>query len=175
MLRRRIQEVYHQHVALLQCASLDEWEKAAFLAVLDGNADEAAFRNSLLTLTRILHRAHGERVVVLIDEYDAPIHAGWAYGYYREIVDFFRTFFESGLKDNPHLYQSVLTGILRVAKESIFSGLNNAQVPRGELNLAFRGDGQGGAEDGEERLGELGGCTLPRSAGLGSPPPDVVR
>jgi Predicted AAA-ATPase/PD-(D/E)XK nuclease superfamily len=139
-IRLMIRDLFHQHVALLERGSLDAWERADFLAVLDGHADEATYRRSLLTLTSVLHRAHGERVVVLIDEYDAPIHAGWAYGYYGEMVDFFRTFFEAGLKDNPHLHQGVLTGILRVAKESIFSGLNNLGVYtllQEELNTCF--------------------------------------
>ncbi len=127
-IRQMIQEVYHQHVALLDHPELDDWERKRFRAVLDGDADESAYRRAILDLTAVLHHVHGERVVVLIDEYDAPIHAGWAYGYYREIVDFFRTFFEAGLKDNPHLHKGVLTGILRVAKESIFSGLNNLAV-----------------------------------------------
>jgi len=127
-LRLMIRDLYHERVALLERGMLDEWEKADFLAVLDGSASEAVYRRSLLCLTGILHRVHGERVVVLIDEYDAPIHAGWAHGYYHEVADFFRGFFEAGLKDNPHLHKGVLTGILRVAKESIFSGLNNLAV-----------------------------------------------
>ncbi len=68
------------------------------------------------------------KVVMLIDEYDAPIHAGYVSGYKREILDFFRAFFIEGLKGNPHLFKGVLTGILRVARESIFSGLNNLRV-----------------------------------------------
>jgi Predicted AAA-ATPase len=139
-IRLMIRELYHQHAALLERGSLDEWERAELLAVLNGSADEAVYRRSLLNLTAILHRAHGERVVVLIDEYDAPIHAGWAHGYYGDIVDFFRGFFEAGLKDNPHLHQGVLTGILRIAKESIFSGLNNLAVYtllEEELNTCF--------------------------------------
>lgn len=127
-LRLVIRDLYHERVALLERGVLDEWEKADFLAVLEGSASEAVYRRSLLCLTSILHRVHGERVVVLVDEYDAPIHAGWAHGYYREVADFFRGFFEAGLKDNPHLHKGVLTGILRVAKESIFSGLNNLAV-----------------------------------------------
>jgi hypothetical protein len=67
-------------------------------------------------------------VVILVDEYDTPIHSGYAHGYYEQVVDFFRVFLSGGLKDNPNLYKGVLTGILRVAKESIFSGLNNLDV-----------------------------------------------
>ena len=67
-------------------------------------------------------------MVILIDEYDSPIHAGFSAGYYDSIVGFFRNFLSGGLKDNPHLWKGVLTGILRIAKESIFSGLNNLSV-----------------------------------------------
>lgn len=126
-IKLRLRDLYEEHWASLE-GTLSEWDRADFRAVLDGTADEALYRASLFNLTKYLHRAHGERVVVLIDEYDAPIHAGFANGYYREIVDFFRGFFEAGLKDNPHLHKGVLTGILRVAKESIFSGLNNLAV-----------------------------------------------
>jgi Predicted AAA-ATPase len=94
-LRLMIRDLYHVRVALLERGMLDEWEKADFLAVLDGSASEAVYRRSLLCLTGILYRVHGERAVVLIDEYDAPIHAGWAHGYYHEVADFFRGFFEA--------------------------------------------------------------------------------
>src|SRR5271166_4317505 len=103
-IRRVIQEMFHEHRALLGHPGLDEWDRNRLRAVLDGTADEAGFRNALLDLCAFLHRVHGERVVVLVDEYDAPIHAGFSSGYYREVVDFFRGFFEAGLKDNPHLH-----------------------------------------------------------------------
>jgi hypothetical protein len=77
-IRLVIRDLYHERVALLERGVLDEWERADFRAVLDGSASEAVYRRSLLCLTGILHRVHGERVIVLIDEYDAPIHAGWA-------------------------------------------------------------------------------------------------
>jgi len=71
---------------------------------------------------------HGERVIVLIDEYDAGILTAWERGYYDEAVDFFRALLSPGLKDNPFLFKGILTGILRVAQESMFSGLNNVIV-----------------------------------------------
>lgn len=82
----------------------------------------------LLDLCDALHTATGERVVLLIDEYDAPLLHAWTCGYYDEVASWFRAFLTAGLKDNPHLFRGVLTGILRVAKESMFSGLNNVQV-----------------------------------------------
>ena len=75
-----------------------------------------------------LHAATGQRLFLLIDEYDAPLHAAWQYGYWEEAVSFFRGFLSSGLKDNPHLQKGVLTGILKVSKEGIFSGLNHLQT-----------------------------------------------
>lgn len=96
--------------------------------MLAGTADFAGCANALLELSAYLQRAHGEKVVILIDEYDAPIHAGHAHGYASQILDFFRAFLSAGLKGNPHLFKAVLTGILRVAKESIFSGLDNLAV-----------------------------------------------
>ena len=91
-------------------------------------ADDAVMQGALLDMSTWLHRAYGQQAVILIDEYDTPIIAGWTGGYYDEVVGFFRSFFSAGLKDNPHLYRGVLTGILRVAKESLFSGLNNLSV-----------------------------------------------
>ena len=75
-----------------------------------------------------LHAATGQRLFLLIDEYDAPLHAAWQYGYWEEAVSFFRGFLSGGLKDNPHLQKGVLTGILKVSKEGIFSGLNHLQT-----------------------------------------------
>jgi len=85
-------------------------------------------QTALVALSEVLHEHHGERVFVLIDEYDAPIHAGDVHGYYDEVVSFFRNFLSGAFKDNEHLQGGILTGILRVAKESIFSGLNNLAV-----------------------------------------------
>ncbi|MBI4601931.1 MAG: AAA family ATPase [Planctomycetes bacterium] len=92
-------------------------------------AAPALLEEALYLLSDWLHKATGEKVFILIDEYDTPIHD--AFGdekQYEKVVAFFRNFFSAGLKDNPHLEKGVLTGILRVAKESMFSGLNNLQV-----------------------------------------------
>jgi hypothetical protein len=90
--------------------------------------DEPLYWTMLKDLSRHLASHHGERVFILIDEYDIPIQAAYANGYYDEAVSFFRNFLTEGLKDNPHLMRGVLTGVLRIAKESIFSGLNNVDV-----------------------------------------------
>ncbi|MCU0691620.1 MAG: AAA family ATPase, partial [Polyangiaceae bacterium] len=96
----------------------------------------AAYLDVLAHLSALLAAHHGERVIILIDEYDVPIQAAHSAGFFEEAVLFFRSFLSAGLKDNPHLSKAVLTGVLRVAKESIFSGLNNVTV-RSVLSTQF--------------------------------------
>ncbi|KYF56747.1 hypothetical protein BE08_04405 [Sorangium cellulosum] len=127
-LREKIVELYNQHRHVLDSGQLGEVEERRYRQVLDGTASEAVYGRALLDLSSHLHRLHGERVVMLIDEYDEPIHAGYLHGYAPRVLDFVRTFLTEGLKGNPHLHKAVLTGILRVARESIFSGLNNVVV-----------------------------------------------
>ena len=139
-IKQRIQDVYREHRWLLDTDRLDEWEVLDFRAILSGAADEALYGSSLLKLTGYLHQAHGEPVVVLIDEYDEPIHASYLHGYSSPIMDFFRAFLTDGLKGNPHLHRGVMTGILQVAQEGIFSGLNNLGVYtllQSEFNTCF--------------------------------------
>ncbi len=99
-----------------------------FAALNHPDADHSAIATALEVLSEWLHTATGERVIVLIDEYDAPLHAAWQHGYWDDALPFFRNFLSAGLKDNPHLRKAVLTGILKVAKEGIFSGLNHLQT-----------------------------------------------
>ncbi|MBI4603785.1 MAG: AAA family ATPase [Planctomycetes bacterium] len=98
-------------------------------AIISGNSPPVLIEQALILLSDWLHQATGEKAFILIDEYDTPIHD--VYGdpkRYEEVVGFFRNFLSAGLKDNPHLEKGLLTGILRVAKESMFSGLNNLRV-----------------------------------------------
>ena len=125
---KKIEVLFREHGHVLTSGQLSEEEGRDFQAVLDGSAGRALYERALLDLSRYLHRVHGERVVILIDEYDEPIHAGHVHGYGDAIIGFFRAFLTEGLKGNPHLFRAVLTGILRVARESIFSGLNNLAV-----------------------------------------------
>ncbi|WP_428263649.1 AAA family ATPase [Haliangium sp.] len=128
MLRKQIQVLFDQHRHLLDSPAISEREARDYRAVLDASAEDELFARALLELSAIMHRHYGEKVVILIDEYDGPIHAAYLNGYAQELLDFLRAFFTDGLKGNPHLYKAVLTGILRVARESIFSGLNNLTV-----------------------------------------------
>ncbi len=97
-------------------------------SLCDASATPVAVSESLRRLSEWLHRATGERVVILVDEYDTPIHAAYNDGYYDDAVLLFRNLFSGAFKDNAHLFRGVMTGILRIAKESIFSGLNNLEV-----------------------------------------------
>ena len=96
--------------------------------LLSGSGDITLYKESLRLLSEGLHAAWGAPPLILIDEYDTPIHAAWQHGYYDEMISFMRGLLSSGLKDNPHIFKGVITGILRVAKESIFSDLNNLDV-----------------------------------------------
>ena len=86
------------------------------------------WKNSLLMLTKYLYEYYGQKVIVLIDEYDHPIIDSYVKGYYDDAIDFFKSFYGTVLKDNNYLEMGIMTGILRVAKENIFSGLNNLEV-----------------------------------------------
>jgi len=108
--------------------SLSDLEIRQVQDIIAGTASQASYENSLMDLSRYLEQAYKEKVVILIDEYDAPIHAAFLNGYYNEVVSFMRGFFGASLKGNNSLNLGVMTGILRVAKESIFSGINHLEV-----------------------------------------------
>ena len=103
-------------------------EKKTYMDIINKVANNADYQDALKNLTEYLYRAYDKPVILLIDEYDVPIQSGWSYGYYDEVIDFMRGLLSGGLKDNSYLFKGVLTGIYRVAKESIFSGLNNLKV-----------------------------------------------
>jgi hypothetical protein len=137
--RRLIRDMYAEHKHGLE-GRLDEADRAEFDAIWLGTADDSLHRRALKNLTRYLHQVHGVRPIVLIDEYDAGIHASYTNGFYNEAIDFFGAFFLAGLKDNQHLERAVMTGILRVSRESIFSDLNSIGVYtllRKEFNTCF--------------------------------------
>ena len=103
-------------------------KKKKFDSILMEEANLANWKNSLADLSNYLYDFYGKKVIVLIDEYDQPIINSYIEGYYDETIDFFKSFYGSVLKDNDYLEMGVMTGILRVAKENIFSGLNNIKV-----------------------------------------------
>lgn len=103
-------------------------DKMFYEKIVGFNANRNDYETSLFMLSQMLHEHHGKAPVIIIDEYDTPIQQGYVKGYYDEVIGFMRNLFSGGLKDNKHLSFGFMTGILRVAKESIFSGLNNLTI-----------------------------------------------
>ena len=103
-------------------------EKRQFDKIWEMRDSKQSFKTSLLDLSNYLNKYYGEKVIILIDEYDAPIINAFDKGYYNEAVNFFQTFYSSALKTNNSLKYGILTGITRIIKEGIFSGLNNLYV-----------------------------------------------
>ncbi|HQS93352.1 MAG TPA: AAA family ATPase [Alphaproteobacteria bacterium] len=125
---RIVVRLYQNFSYLQESTSLSETQKLFYDCVLKGEASQVELEESLQILTEYLFLHHRQKPLVLIDEYDAPIHAGYLNGFYDKMIGFFRSFFSAGLKDNKHLYKAVLTGILRVSRESLFSGLNHLMI-----------------------------------------------
>ena len=117
-----------RHTELLTSDKLSDFEKKDFENLLSGDISTVDLANAFLNLSRMLHEHHGKAPVIIIDEYDTPIQQGHVKGYYDEVIGFMRNLFSGGLKDNKHLSFGFMTGILRVSKESIFSGLNNLTI-----------------------------------------------
>lgn len=123
-----IQEEFGRHSELKYSDKLEQYEKEYFNKVLEGKADEVDLSSSLKKLSKMLDTHYHKAPVIIIDEYDTPIQEGYSKEFYNEIVGFMRNFFSGAFKDNQHLSYGFLTGILRIAQESIFSGMNNLAV-----------------------------------------------
>ena len=117
-----------RHSELRDSDKCDAYDKKAFDSLIAGEVSEVELSNALLNLSQMLHKHHGIAPIIIIDEYDTPIQQGYSCGFYDQVILFMRNLFSGGLKDNKHLSYGFLTGILRVAKESIFSGLNNLKI-----------------------------------------------
>ena len=126
MIKNTISDLYDEFEFVKENLSARKKEK--YDSILFNRATEATWKVSLLDLTKYLYEYYGKKVVVLIDEYDQPIIDSYVKGYYQEAISFFKTFYGVVLKDNNYLEMGIMTGILRVAKENIFSGLNNLRV-----------------------------------------------
>ncbi|MBK9259911.1 MAG: AAA family ATPase [Polyangiaceae bacterium] len=126
--RTQIGALFVEHAYLLDDPKTDPITANTFRRFFDGTASRQDVESSLWILSRALFAHHRKHVVILVDEYDTPIQAGYTHGYFDEVVLLFRNLFSAALKDNVALFKGVLTGILRVSKENMFSGLNNIQV-----------------------------------------------
>ena len=123
-----IRNEIERHSELLNSDKISAYEKKYLTSMLNGEANENDVAFAFLNLSRMLHTHYGVAPIIIVDEYDTPIQQGHVRGYYDRVIDFMRALFSGGLKDNPHLSYGFLTGILRVTKESIFSGLNNLKI-----------------------------------------------
>ena len=117
-----------RHSELLSSNRISAYDKKYLESILSGSASEIDMAMTFMNLSRMLDAHYDKAPIIIIDEYDTPIQQGHTLGYYDKVISFMRNLFSGGLKDNKHLSFGFLTGILRVAKESIFSGLNNLVI-----------------------------------------------
>ena len=125
---RQVNKEAGRHRYLLESGRLQPDEKQAFAELLKNDMGEAAFCGSLELMSRLLEKHHGRKAVILIDEYDVPLARAHAQGYYEKMIVLIRSLFHQALKTNGSLQMAVLTGCMRISKESIFTGLNNLSV-----------------------------------------------
>ena len=125
---KMLRKEFEKHRELLESDKISSFEKQYLTNMLSGNVRVTDVSCALLNLSRMLHVHYGVAPIIIIDVYDAPIQLGYVHGYYDKVVDFMRTLLSSGLKDNPHLSYGFLSGIMRLAKGDISSGLNNIKV-----------------------------------------------
>jgi len=123
-----IQELYSMHRYLLASDKLEQDEKEVIKKFLVGETDKIVLSKSIKKLTEFLYKHSGQKIYLLIDEYDTPIQSGYVNGYYKKIISLMKALFGAALKSNSCLDRAIVTGILRVAKESLFSGLNNVSI-----------------------------------------------
>ncbi len=125
---REISKEYYRHRYVLKSDILTEKEKELYHSIWNQEASYKQYTTALEFLSDCLERYHGKSAIILIDEYDVPLENAWFEGFYDPMIKFIRSLFESALKTNPHLSFAVVTGCLRISKESIFTGLNNLNV-----------------------------------------------
>ena len=127
-LKTAVSDMYLEHIYLLDSDKIYPFEKEQIKDILSYKEDEIVLRNSIKTLSKYLNRYYNKPVMLFLDEYDVPLQSAYVNGYYEQGVTFFKTFYGTTFKDNQYLQKTVLTGVSRVAKESIFSGANNFKV-----------------------------------------------
>ncbi len=127
-MKTAVLEMYQEHRYLLESEKVYPEEKEKIKEILYTRENEVELKNSVKELSKYLNRHYGKPVMLLVDEYDVPLQNAYVEGYYEEAIKFFKTFYGVTFKDNQYLEKTVITGVSRVAKESIFSGANNFKV-----------------------------------------------
>ena len=128
MYKNLIAKEYEKHKIILESNQILDSEKEVFQNIMEQRADQNVYLNSIRTLSDILAKYYEKNVIILIDEYDVPLENAYHEGFYDDMTNLIRSCFESALKTNPSLEFAVLTGCLRVSRESIFTGLNNLKT-----------------------------------------------
>ena len=126
IIREEFREVFETKRYLMDV--LTDTQKNVYYRILNKEANQEEYEKAIKMLSQAMEKYYGKKAILLIDEYDVPIQNGYLYGYYDEIVLFIKNLFGNGLKTNNSIKFAVMTGILRVSKESIFSDLNNVSV-----------------------------------------------
>lgn len=127
-LKLTVAQEYSRHKYLLNEKVLSEYEKEKYMDIMNMKAERVEYTNVILHLTEYLKRYFKENCIVIIDEYDTPIQSGYIEGYFEEVIEFQKSMLVKGFKDNNALKQGILTGIMKVAQESIFSDFNNPSI-----------------------------------------------
>ena len=127
-LKTELVEVFIDNADLLNSTKLLDVEKEMFSTVLNLKANKIELQGALKLLSKLLYREYGRPVILLVDEYDVPLQSAYIEGYYEEAIKFLKGFYNITFKDNQYLEKTVLTGVSRIAKESLFSGMNNFKV-----------------------------------------------
>lgn len=127
-LKTEAMEIYQQHRYLLESDKIFDEEKEKIKEILFAREDEVTLRTCVKELSKYLYRVYEKPVMLFLDEYDVPLQSAYVEGYYDQAIKFFKTFYGTTFKDNQYLEKTVITGVSRVAKESIFSGANNFDV-----------------------------------------------
>lgn len=125
MLFSAIGELYKEHLYLLDSPEINSYDKETFQKIIEKKASVSDFKTSLFLLIRIMNIYYGKPVILLLDEYDVPIAKASSNGYYNDMLEIIKALMSTSLKDNPALKFAVITGCLKIAKESIFTGTNN--------------------------------------------------
>ena len=127
-LKTIMMDLYFENKHLLEDAEMSEGERNIFNKMLSASANEIDLINGVKMLSKIMYRHYQKPVMLFLDEYDVPLQSAYIEGFYNEAVKFFKIFYGTTFKDNTYLQKTVITGVSRIAKESIFSGANNFDV-----------------------------------------------
>ena len=127
-MKKEIAEEFQRHQYVLESEKINDEDKYLFQKIATRKAEYDDYSGALEFLSKCLYQATGKKIVILIDEYDVPLENAYFRGFYEQMVDFVRALFESALKTNDYLQLAIITGCLRISKESIFTGLNHLKI-----------------------------------------------